>query len=248
MAGLRFPSGSKNGKGDLFLMTPIEFKVSTDKVKLKQTAQYKANSGSTIILPTPSSGITLSETGNWEEAAGVNHDATLKSVGQALGGAAVKGVTDSMGKFSGAITSGRFINDYASLAYQGSAFREFSYSWILIPSSADEAESIQNIIRTIRYYSLPNYSTFEVKYPYMWTVNPALESKIGIVLRDSVITNFTVNYSPEGVFKTYNTGHPVSVTMDITFKEIYRASDTDIVGSVFGQKNYSTLTSGLGGR
>ena len=231
---LQFPSASSKDNSGYFVMSPIRFIVSDGRNKTIKRAAHITKHDSTIILPTPNSGLVLNESGKWDEIEGFQHAASLEGTKQAATGAIAKKVVDSLGGVAKYFTKGEFINDYASLAYQGSNFREFGYNWVLIPNSKDEATEIMNIIKTIRFYSLPNYnSTNEkgmVKYPWMWDVNPSLAGKLDVELKDCVVTNFTVNYSPEGVLKTYSSGHPVSVTMDISFKELYKATDGDVLG------------------
>ena len=81
---------------------------------------------------------------------------------------------------------------------------------------------------------MPDYNTggdsskVLFNYPSMWKVFPALQTEVDLYLKDCVITNFTVNYSPDGVLRLYKTGHPVAVNMQIEFRELYRAEMADV--------------------
>lgn len=220
----QFPSDISQLK-DVFMMYPEDFKVETNSrgVNSKKIS-YTADR---IALPTPAEGITLNESGEWEEMAG------YQNLRGAATGAAGKAVMDGLGP-AGKHTIGKgvFINDYASLSYSGSGFRTYSFSWDLIPSSESEARSIMEIIKLIRRNSLPDYNKTgeggRLSYPKMWKVYPAMNTEIDLFLKDCVITNFTVNYTPDGVLRLYNSGHPVSVNMQIEFKELYRAEVGDV--------------------
>jgi hypothetical protein len=231
---LQFPSENSQSHDNAFIMTPVKFIITTKKITATQKLSHVPATSESVVLPTPNSGLFLNETGNWDESTGYQHARSFSGIKDlAIKGAAHQ-FKEQSGAFGNVLIKGEFINDYASLSYQGSNFREFSFSWLLIPTSEDEAVKLMNIIKQIRYYSLPNYGRTNnkgfIQYPYMWEVNPAVDSKIDMTIKDSVITNFTVNYTPEGVLKTYNSGHPISVDISITFKEIYRASDGDVVG------------------
>ena len=220
---LRFPAEDTGDKKNLFMMTPCTFQISSNR-HLKQKAIESNEPLNTVILPTPNSGLTLTETGTWDEVAGFQDaEGAVKN----MAGEKAKEGLGALWKHG--LGKGGFMNDYASLAYQGSNFREFSFSWVLVPSSEEEAKRIQAIIEFVRNKALPDYSSTSgihglTKFPYMWKVNPAVGSPIKLQLMDSVITNVTVNYTPSGVLKTYSSGHPLSTNLEISFKELYRAT------------------------
>jgi hypothetical protein len=218
---MKFPSDIDNGSHDMFIMIPVDFKVTTSG-SLTQNRRTSPDSGNTIILPTPANGLELSEGGNWDETEGYINFAggVLANVGKAI--------SSQAGAASKHINKGQFINDYASMTYTGSNFRTFSFEWDLIPESLSEAQEISNIISVIRQKTLPSYKQAMIEYPSMWKVFPAQNSEINLFMKDSVITNFTVNFTPDGILRTYTTGHPVAVNMKIDFKELYRASREDV--------------------
>ncbi len=233
---LRFPSESSEDKTNLFMMTPIQFLIRTQK-SMRQRQTKVPKSTLSVILPTPSSGINLAESGSWDESEGYQHNLNKKGLIDFASKQTAKQVIESAGAAGKAAMKGEFINDFAALAYQGSNFREFTFSWDLIPKSKSEAEMITKIIKHIRYFALPDYGNIHnqkttVDFPWMWDVKPALGNINNIFsMKDCVITNFTTNFTPEGVLKTYNSKHPLAVNMEISFKELYRATDSDTGGS-----------------
>lgn len=217
---LKFPSDIDQS-ADVFLMYPVGFSVESTQRGVRKTASL--NTAGAVSLPTPSEGISLNESGNWEETTGYqNFQGTVTAN---LGKAALDGLGDT-GKV--AFGKGKFVNDYASLSYGGSNFRTYTFTWDLIPDSLEEAQSISSIIKHIRTHSLPQYDGPVLNYPSMWKVYPAMRTQIGLFLKDCVITNFTVNYTPDGVLRRYKSGHPLSVNMQIEFKELYRAERGDV--------------------
>jgi hypothetical protein len=210
---------------DSFMMSPYTYNVQNNKSANKSPNVVRSSKADeSIILPTPSSGLTLTESGQWEDVAG------LIDLGKGISQGVSKKVLEMTGPVMEHAQKGMFLNDYSSLAYRGSDFRQYSFSWTLIPKSEKESRIIADIIRTIRKNTLPDYYTSNgfVKYPNMWAIFPTLNDKLEFYLQDCVITNFSVNYSPESILRTYKSGYPVSVEFSIEVKELYRANVNDI--------------------
>ena len=62
----------------------------------------------------------------------------------------------------------------------------------------------------------------------MWVVYPAMNTNIGLFMKDCVITDMTVNYTPDGILRRFYSGHPVNVNLSISVKELYRADTRDV--------------------
>ena len=215
---LQFPS-DVNTSEEAFIMTPYEFNVHISNTKQKVTRNTNKKS---IILPTPSGGLSLNESGNWDETEG------FLDLASGLAGTFLKKTKEGAGTLGAHVVKGQTINDYASLSYSGSNFRTYTFSWDLIPHSIEEAKELSEIIKTIRQYSLPNISGKTFKYPFMWKVSPCIQTGINLSILDCVISNFSVNYTPEGVLRMFSSGHSTSINMEIEFRELYRASSGDI--------------------
>lgn len=223
MSRLTFPSDNDQGNKQSFIMWPVDYSVNykynlANKIKNSVTEDA-------IILPTPSGGLTLSESGQWEELEG------FASLSKGLKTTMINKGLEQIGVLGQHAIKGSFVNDYASLQYKGSEFRTYSFSWDLVPSSKEEALTITEIIKRIRENSLPDYgdgSVNQIKYPSMWKVHPVFSNEIRFYLKDCVISNFTVNYTPEGFLRIYNSGHATSLNLDIEFKELQRPTRGDV--------------------
>ncbi len=190
-----------------------------------------SNSALDIVLPAPTNGFTLNESGNWEEMEGL----------QSIGGDLIRNIASMARGIAGAASKhykkGTFVNDYASLSYSGSEFRTWSFDWELMYNSAVEANTIYTIINSVRRLALPVYEGPEIQYPYMWKLFPIKKNAMGLYLKDCVITSVDVNYSPDGVMQLHTSNHPTKVALTIAFKELYRADRRDILdesGLTFG--------------
>lgn len=121
------------------------------------------------------------------------------------------------------ITSG---NSKMEQLFKGVDFRTFSYDYDFAPRSEEEAKAVLDIIRMFRYHMLPEYadknnylyiypSEFEIKYFKGDSENTYLEKQM-----TAVLTNCTVNYTPNGQFNTFANGMPTQIRLQLQFKEL----------------------------
>lgn len=114
----------------------------------------------------------------------------------------------------------------AQQLFENVNFREFTFSYDFAPKNEAEAGNVLNIIRYFKYHMLPEFfdpsqylyvypSEFEVKYYKGDKENQYLERQYTCVL-----TNLTVNYTPNGQFMTFSNGMPTHIKLDLSFKEL----------------------------
>jgi hypothetical protein len=134
--------------------------------------------------------------------------------------------------FSSALLQGQgyAVNPQMQMIYQGIGMRSFSLSFIFTPSSAEESETVKNIIYTLKYYSAPELQNVKQSYinnlymipPSVFNVYFKINDVENVYLPkygDCVLENMEVNYAPNG-FSTHIDGAPVQTTLTLTFKEI----------------------------
>ena len=107
----------------------------------------------------------------------------------------------------------------------------------MTPRSAQEARQCKLIIRSFKQNMAPKTggdtiggsavfmktpNLFELRYRKGNSDHPFLNK-----FKQCFLTNFSVNYTAEGTHTTYDDSTPVSMTMDMTFKEIEPIYDTD---------------------
>jgi hypothetical protein len=137
------------------------------------------NELATILLPIPPS-INYTDSLSWADqpigAVGKLLPAIAKSaaggdsnsMGSSIQTLAKQGLSgmiasqlNSMGINADALTqgiAGKVLNPYREQIFGGIGMREFSFQWKLVPRNEAEQLRIHNIIKALRYYSLPNYS------------------------------------------------------------------------------------------
>ena len=158
MSILIFPGENNSQFENSFMMTPIKFKVSTKRGNKAQSVNSQAKTGDSIVLPTPSSGLSLTESGSWDETEGYQHGATAQGLKEAGTKVIVKKAVEAAGPAGKIINKGKFINDYASLAFQGTNFREFTFAltfiFLRMTNLAFFFANIRNVFNYNRFFFL----------------------------------------------------------------------------------------------
>jgi hypothetical protein len=125
---------------------------------------------------------------------------------------------------------GQILNPNMELLFNGVTLRTFRFSFKMTPRDDKESEQIKYIIRSLKrnmaaksggtFLTAPNI--FELTYRKGNTNHPFLHK-----FKPCALTDMAVNYTGENVYATYADGTPVSMTMDLTFKELVPIYDID---------------------
>jgi len=131
--------------------------------------------------------------------------------------------------------SGQIINPNMELLFNGVTLRTFRFSFKMTPRDNDESGNIKNIIRTLKKYMaarggggtfLQTPHVFNLSYNKGNIPHPFLHRFKPCFLKD-----MSVNYTGENVYTTYSDGTPVSMTMDLTFQEMFPIYEEDYKNS-----------------
>ena len=164
---------------------------------------------------------------------GVNIDVAKNLVNKYLAGQAVS-------LFGGNVTlqqllarqSGEIFNPNMELLFNGPTLRAFKFSFKMMPRNRDESDQVKNIIRTFKknmspktgqtraFLDTPNI--FELRYRQGRTEHKFLNK-----FKQCFLQDISVNYTGEGNYATYGDGTPISMIMDLTFKELEPIYDID---------------------
>jgi len=147
-------------------------------------------------------------------------------------------------------SQGQIFNPNMELLFNSPSLRNFNFSFKMTPRSADEGEEIKTIIRFFKrgmapkadekglYLNTPN--VFELRYR-----QGNGEHKFLHRFKQCFMTDISVNYTGEGVYATYDNGTPVSMIMNLSFKEVAPIYDIDY-DSELSMSNRE-LNTGFGG-
>ena len=209
-------------------------------------------SGGQAVADVVSGKKTLSE-GLGSFGSDVKNDAQKRfENSQGLGDAAQKFMnakltSSALGIFGGNVSaqqllarqSGQIFNPNLELLFDAPTLRSFTFSFKMTPRSEQEARQCKLIIRSFKQNMAPKSNLeggqlggtgiflkspniFELSYKKGSRNHPFLHK-----FKQCFLTNFSVNYTAEGTHTTYDDATPVSMTMDMTFKEIEPIYDTD---------------------
>ena len=157
--------------------------------------------------------------------------------GLAAGAANLPGVGQVTREQILARESGGILNPNMELFFNGVALRSFKFSFKLTPRSDDEAKEIKQIIRILKSNMAPKIvkefqnnflktpNVFDLQYMQGSSPHPYLHR-----FKTCALTDMSVNYTGEGLYATYNDASPISMIMDLTFKELEPIYDTDYDG------------------
>jgi len=135
--------------------------------------------------------------------------------------------------------TGEILNPNIELLFDKPTLRSFRFQYKMTPRSATEGEQIKQIIRSFKRNMAPklgsNQKDLEGLESFLRTPNVfelryrqgGAEHQYLHRFKQCFLESINVNYTGEGVYSTYEDGTPVSMIMDLTFKEIEPIYDVD---------------------
>lgn len=166
---------------------------------------------------------------------------TKKVVNMFLGASAVNqlGANVTLNQLI-ARTSGQILNPNMELLFGGPTLRSFRFQFKLTPRSEDEGRMVKNIIRELKKAMAPkdlNGSNKLLGSPDAFNISYKTgngDHKFLNSFKPCFLTNMAVNYTGENTYSTYGDGTPVSMLLDLTFKEIEPVYNTDYTDTLKG--------------
>jgi hypothetical protein len=157
--------------------------------------------------------------------------AELGDIGKGLGASAQAMVTNlalSKGPMAGAnsVATGLAANPKKEQAFKGVDFRTFQFEYQFFPRSAAEAENVMRIIYEFKYHMHPEFkdaNNFVYIYPSEFDIfyyQNGVENKHIHRHTSCVLTEMSVNYTPNGTFATFENGMPTQINVQMSFREL----------------------------
>jgi len=153
-------------------------------------------------------------------------------------------VSQAVGVFGGNVTvnqllareQGAIFNPNMELLFNGPTLRQFRFSFKMTPRDDKESLQVKKIIREFKQSMAPKVvnqggnsnlflrtpNIFELRYRKGTGNHPFLHR-----FKQCALTDMSVNYTGEGTYATYGDATPVSMIMDLTFKELEPVYDID---------------------
>ena len=150
-----------------------------------------------------------------------------------------------VGMFGGNVTAsqllargnGEIINPNMELLFGGPTLRNFRFQFKMTPRNEKEAEQIKLIIRAFKRNMSPmaqggtlNSGSFFLKTPNVFNLRYRTGNKNHPFLnrfKQCFLSDMSVSYTGEGIYSTYEDGTPVSMILDLSFKETQPIYDID---------------------
>ena len=177
---------------------------------------------------------------------GALDESTQRAVKAAIAGKAI----DVMGgqiRPNSAIgrASGMILNSNLELLFDSVNLRSFPFSINFSPRTPKESDMVRHIIRAFKssmaakkgideaggqggvFLRAPD--VFSLRYLHNGGQHPFLNS-----FKDCALTGMTVNYTNAGTYTTYDDGTPVSIRMNLTFKELNPIYHEDYIDKIPG--------------
>lgn len=130
-------------------------------------------------------------------------------------------------------TQGAVINPNMELLFSGPTLRSFAFTYKLSARSYTEAQQIIQIIRFFKQGMSPQKSESNIflKAPHTFQVRYLLRGQgehpyIG-KMKECALQNFTVNYTPENNYATYEDGFMVSYEISMQLQELEPVYNND---------------------
>ena len=152
-------------------------------------------------------------------------------------------ISQAVGIFGGNVTpsqllareQGVIFNPNMELLFNGPTLRQFRFSFKMTPREKPEAEMVRQIIREFKQSMAPKVTgegggniflrtpnVFELRYKTGTSSHDFLHR-----FKQCALTDMSVNYTGEGTYATYGDSTPISMIMDLTFKELEPVYDID---------------------
>lgn len=129
-------------------------------------------------------------------------------------------------------SEGTILNPNMELLFNGPTLRNFRFSFKMSPRNREEGEQIKKIIRCFKKNMAPKVvgNTTFLKTPNVFELTyrqGSNDHKFLNKFKQCFLSDISVNYTGEGTYATYRDGTPVSMIMDLTFKELEPVYDSD---------------------
>ena len=134
----------------------------------------------------------------------------------------------SKGPNAGAASAalGLTANPKKEQVFKGVDFRSFTFDYQFYPRSPEEAQNVLNIIKQFKYHMHPEFKdagNFVYIYPSEFDIfyyNGGVENLNLHRHTSCVLTELSVNYTPNGAFTTFENGMPTQINVQMGFREL----------------------------
>ena len=122
-------------------------------------------------------------------------------------------------------TEGAIINPNMELLFKDPGLRDFNFTWKFAPRNSKEAQTVIKIIRFFKQGMAvqKSESNLFLKAPHTWRLaykHKGQDHKYLNKFKECAMQSFTTQYTPDGNYATFETGHMVSYSITMSLQEL----------------------------
>lgn len=152
---------------------------------------------------------------------------SVQSAGSVAGGILTNiALTKMPNQAANSVAAGIAANPKKEQVFKGVNFRTFSFDYKFFPRNSIEASKVLKIIKEFKYHMHPEFkdagnfvyiypSEFDIFYYRGGYENSNLHRHTSCVL-----TDMSINYTPNGMFSTFDDGMPTQIDVVLNFREL----------------------------
>lgn len=124
------------------------------------------------------------------------------------------------------VATGMAANPKKEQVFKGVHFRTFSFDYKFFPRNSDEAQNVLNIIKQFKIHMHPEFkdsNNFVYIYPSEFDIFYYANGSENLNIHrhtSCVLTDLSVNYTPNGQFNTFPDGMPTQIDITLGFREL----------------------------
>lgn len=174
-------------------------------------------------------GYGIASINSWDDAAKAWEvvKRSLKESGFMTAAKAIQAITPFNFESVRKSASSTITNPYNEVLFNGIQNRTFSFTFKIVPQNEFEQKSLKAIIEEFKFHQMSefkyggqsNYILFPSEFDIQF-LNRSGENPWLFKIATCALTNFSVNYSPEGQWAVHETGAPFSTEITMEFTEL----------------------------
>lgn len=145
-----------------------------------------------------------------------------------VAGAVISNIALSKGPFGAASSAatGLAANPKKEQVFKSVDFRTFQFDYQFFPRGIEEAENVLRIIEEFKYHMHPEFkdnNNFLYIYPSEFDIFYYQDGRENLNIHrhtSCVLTDMTINYTPNGTFTTFDNGMPTQINVVMSFREL----------------------------
>jgi hypothetical protein len=156
-------------------------------------------------------------------------------------------MVQATGDIGGAVAQGlgAVPNPHIQALFSGVPLRTHRFEWTFSPRNAKESQQLMNLLKAMKAYSLPSYSslgTAALAYPFLCQPELKIAGTAQLIkFQPCLIQGIELNYSPQGIPAFFEgTSHPAFIECSITMLETQIQTARD-----YGREGGDRLSEGI---